>query len=184
MKFIDLYSCFAIPVFNVIEHFGISHDDPRGLTLTGGLPFFGGAGNNYSAHAIAEATRKCRADRGSYVIGANGGVMGKYASGIYSTEPADWSAIERFQEPETNEAGIPYSRRADAKFKVESYTINFSHDRIDTVFVGRDSKGERVCGNADMTHEPTRALFESGEPFGATLTVKQDERGRNIGRVA
>ena len=29
-----------------------------GLTLTGGLPFFGGAGNNYSAHAIAEAVQR------------------------------------------------------------------------------------------------------------------------------
>ena len=27
--------------------------DPTRLTLTGGLPFFGGAGNNYSMHAIA-----------------------------------------------------------------------------------------------------------------------------------
>ena len=50
---IDLYSCFPAPVFNVRDGLGIAPDDPRGLTLTGGLPFFGGAGNNYSMHAIA-----------------------------------------------------------------------------------------------------------------------------------
>ncbi len=53
----DLYSCFsrsrcspcATPV-------GWATDDPRGLTLTGGLPFFGGPGNSYSLHGIA---RRC-----------------------------------------------------------------------------------------------------------------------------
>ncbi|HEX4848178.1 MAG TPA: acetyl-CoA acetyltransferase, partial [Novosphingobium sp.] len=55
---IDLYSCFAIPVFNLLDAFSLDRDDPRGWTLTGGLPFFGGAGNNYSSHAIAEAVAR------------------------------------------------------------------------------------------------------------------------------
>jgi acetyl-CoA C-acetyltransferase len=42
----DLYSCFPVPVFNICDGMGIAPDDPRGLTQTGGLPFFGGAGNN------------------------------------------------------------------------------------------------------------------------------------------
>ncbi|HYY12686.1 MAG TPA: hypothetical protein VE781_17245, partial [Kineosporiaceae bacterium] len=50
----DLYSCFPIAVSAVADGLGIAADDPRGLTLTGGLPFFGGAGNNYSMHGIAE----------------------------------------------------------------------------------------------------------------------------------
>ncbi|HZZ89937.1 MAG TPA: acetyl-CoA acetyltransferase, partial [Caulobacteraceae bacterium] len=43
----DFYSCFPIAVFNICDALGLSPTDPRGLTLTGGLPFFGGAGNNY-----------------------------------------------------------------------------------------------------------------------------------------
>jgi hypothetical protein len=31
MRYIDFYSCFAIPVFNQCDHFGLSVDDPRGL---------------------------------------------------------------------------------------------------------------------------------------------------------
>ena len=54
----DLYSCFPVPVFNICDGIGIATDDPRGLTLTGGLPFFGGAGNNYSMHAIAETVAR------------------------------------------------------------------------------------------------------------------------------
>ena len=42
----DLYSCFPIPVFTVCDGMGLATDDVRGLTLTGGLPFFGGPGNN------------------------------------------------------------------------------------------------------------------------------------------
>ena len=42
------------------EALGIDGDDPRGLTLTGGLPYFGGPGNSYSLHAIAETVAEMR----------------------------------------------------------------------------------------------------------------------------
>ena len=61
---IDLYSCFPAPVFNVCDGLGLAADDKRGLTVTGGLPFFGGAGNNYSMHAIAETVARVRAQPG------------------------------------------------------------------------------------------------------------------------
>ncbi len=184
IRYLDFYSCFAIPVFNQIDHFGIAVDDPRGLTLTGGLPFFGGAGNNYSAHAICEAVERVRHDPGSFaLVGANGGWMSKYATGIYSTAPADWSANDRFQKlPEAGER-IRVGQGAFDEAVVETYTINHAKSGKDAVFLGRNQAGERVCGNADLTHEPTRALFEGGVPFGARLAVVQDERGRNIGRL-
>ena len=56
----DLYSCFPIAVLNICDGLGLSPTDPRGLTLTGGLPFFGGAGNNYSMHAVAETVARVR----------------------------------------------------------------------------------------------------------------------------
>ena len=72
---IDLYSCFPFPVFNICDGTGIAVDDPRGLTLTGGLPYFGGPGNNYSLHGIAEAVGQMRETPGKFaLIGANGGI--------------------------------------------------------------------------------------------------------------
>ncbi len=56
----DLYSCFPFPVFVICEALGIDGDDPRGLTLTGGLPYFGGPGNSYSLHGIAETVSEMR----------------------------------------------------------------------------------------------------------------------------
>lgn len=185
MAYLDFYSCFAIPVFNAIDHFGIAPDDPRGLTLTGGLPFFGGAGNNYSAHAICEAVDRVRSDRGSYaLVGANGGWMSKYSTGIYSTEPADWSGNDRFSKLAKATDAVPRGEGAFSSTTVESYTINHGKKGSVAIFIGRNDAGERVCGNADLSHGATRALFENGEPFGAKLNVTQDERGLNIGRLA
>ncbi|MEP5936719.1 MAG: acetyl-CoA acetyltransferase [Erythrobacter sp.] len=185
MRYLDFYSCFAIPVFNQMDHFDLASDDPRGLTLTGGLPFFGGAGNNYSAHAICEAVQMVRADKGAFaLVGANGGWMSKYATGIYSSQPADWSANDRFVKlPMADNAVAPGEGAFDSA-TVETYTINRSKKGSVAVFLGRDQDGKRVAGNADLTHEPTRALFEGGQPFGARLSVMRDEQGRNIGRVA
>lgn len=185
IAYLDFYSCFAIPVFNQCDRFGLAADDPRGLTLTGGLPFFGGAGNNYSAHAICEAVDRVRSDPGSYaLVGANGGWMSKYATGIYSTEPADWSGEPRFEKLAKATDGLPRSDEPFESATVESYTINHSKSGSDAVWIGRNAAGERVVGNADLTDEATRTAFEGGEPFGMKLTVTRDERGRNIGRVA
>ena len=184
IDFLDFYSCFAIPVFNQVDHFGLAPDDPRGLTLTGGLPFFGGAGNNYSAHAICEAVARVRGAKGTYaLVGANGGWMSKYATGIYSSAPADWSSADRV-------GCVPMAQdrvaRGDEPFEratVESYTINHGKTGSNAVFIGRDPAGRRVVGNADLSHDATREAFEGGEPFGVKLAVTRDTNGRDIGRI-
>jgi acetyl-CoA C-acetyltransferase len=184
MAYLDFYSCFAIPVFNQCDHFGLAIDDPRGLTLTGGLPFFGGAGNNYSAHAIAEAVQRVRADRGSYaLVGANGGWMSKYATGIYSVAPADWSANDRFALLPKASDKVPVAREPVEAAMVETYTINRGPKGAEAIFIGRSDAGERVVGNADLSDAATAEAFESGEPFGRRLSLMQDERGRTVGRV-
>lgn len=184
MRYLDLYSCFAIPVFNQCDHFGLSPDDPRGLTLTGGLPFFGGAGNNYSAHAIAEAVQRVRGDRGSFaLVGANGGGMSKYATGIYSTEPADWRGNDRFTVLPKATVKVPLAGGPVGAATVETYTINCGPKGVEAVVIGRSDAGERVVGNADLSDPATAAAFKSGAPFGRRLSLTQDERGRTIGRL-
>ena len=184
IDYLDFYSCFAIPVFNQIDYFGLSVDDPRGLTLTGGLPFFGGAGNNYSTHAIAEAVTCVRNHKGSYaLVGANGGWMSKYATGIYSTDAADWSGQDRFEKIPLANNGVKLSTQPFNSAVVESYTINHTKKSRDAVFIGRNSDGQRVCGNADLGDPATSKAFESGNPFGEQLTVMQTSNGLNIAQV-
>ena len=63
---VDLYSCFPVVVQMAAAELGLSVDDPgRPLTLTGGLTFGGGPGNNYTSHGIAHAIGALRRDPGA-----------------------------------------------------------------------------------------------------------------------
>jgi len=86
----DLYSCFPSAVQVAAEAIGLEVDDPRGVTVTGGLTLFGGPGNNYSLHAVAEMVAQLQADKGRHgMVTANGNYLTKHAVGIYSRDPGD-----------------------------------------------------------------------------------------------
>ena len=94
---IDLYSCFPVAVAIAAAEIGFADDDRRGLTLTGGLPYFGGAGNNYSLHAIVTAVARCRAAPSTFgFVFANGGFLTKSSLGVYSTAPTPgrWTRVD------------------------------------------------------------------------------------------
>ena len=85
----DLYSCFPSAVQFAAEALGIAHDDRRGLTVTGGLPYFGGPGNDYSTHAIATLTDRLRegTDDGLGLVTSVGWYVTKNALGLYGATP-------------------------------------------------------------------------------------------------
>lgn len=175
----DLYSCFAIAVFNICDGLGLAPDDPRGLTMTGGLPFFGGAGNNYSMHAIAEAAAALRARPGGRVlVGANGGVMSKYSAGVYSAEPRPFEIHDDAETQASLDAAgkAPVTRYpADgSEASVETYTV--TADRAGGragVIVGRLRDGSRTLA---VTADEDSLAFLAGEPFGGRFTVTSDGR--------
>ena len=85
---LDLYSCFASTLNLACDALGIDPRDPRGLTVTGGLPFSGGAGSDYMTHSIATMVEVLRRDPGS--IGMVSGVgmhLTKHVYAVYSTDP-------------------------------------------------------------------------------------------------
>ena len=55
---LDLYSCFASSVNLARDALGLGDDDTRALTVTGGLPYHGGAGSDYLSHSIATMARR------------------------------------------------------------------------------------------------------------------------------
>ncbi|MDH1182135.1 acetyl-CoA acetyltransferase, partial [Achromobacter mucicolens] len=90
VSFFDIYSCFPSAVQIACSELGLSLDDPRGFTVTGGLPYFGGPGNNYVTHAIAEMVQRVRSQPGSFgLVMANGGLVTKEAVGVFSTQRPD-----------------------------------------------------------------------------------------------
>lgn len=174
----DIYSCFPVAVFNFCDGTGVAPDDPRGLTLTGGLPYFGGPGNSYSLHGIAETVSRCRAQPGAFgLVAANGGIMSKYSVGIYSTEPAEWapddSAALRAQVAARPAAVV--TRQADGAATIETYTVRYDWPVRTGIIVGRlDADGSRFLA---LTEDPDLvALLSDGEPLGASITVRHNDK--------
>ena len=84
----DLYSCFASSVCFALDALGISEDDGRAVTQTGGLPYHGGPGSNYMTHALAAMVETLRGDPGSFGVTSGVGMhMQKHAYGVWSTDP-------------------------------------------------------------------------------------------------
>jgi acetyl-CoA C-acetyltransferase len=173
---IDLYSCFPAPVFNICDGLGLAAGDPRGLTLTGGLPFFGGPGNNYSMHAIAEAVQRARSAPGCYVlVGANGGVMTKYSAGVYSTHPAGWVPDDSadLQAEVDGWAAPEQARVADGPAVIETYTVKHGRDgRRTGIVIGRlDRDGRRFIARGD-DQDLLDLLTTAKEPVGQPVYVR------------
>jgi acetyl-CoA C-acetyltransferase len=85
---LDVYSCFGSSVNFARDALGLSTGDRRPLTVTGGLPYHGGAGSDYMAHSIATMADVLRRDPGSYGLVSGVGMhMTKHVYGIYSTVP-------------------------------------------------------------------------------------------------
>ena len=177
----DLYSCFPFPVYAVCDGSGLATDDARGLTLTGGLPYFGGPGNSYSLHGIAETVAEMRERPGKFgLVGANGGVMSKYSVGVYSTEPGDWRP-DRSKELQDDIAAlpkIPVTRNADGPGTIETYSVRYDWPVTTGVIIGRlDTDGSRFMALSE--DEDLVALMTGGDPIGAHIAVKSTEGGIN-----
>jgi len=173
---IDLYSCFPVAVFNICDGLGLAPDDRRGLTVTGGLPFFGGAGNNYSMHAIAETVQRARANPGGYgFVGANGGVMGKYSAGVYSTAPAPWPG-DGAGELQARIDGWPApagALAAGGPATIETYTVKHRRDGSRTgIVIGRlEADGRRFLARAD-DGEVLDLLASAEQPVGERVWAR------------
>ncbi|MCE9522715.1 MAG: acetyl-CoA acetyltransferase [Alphaproteobacteria bacterium] len=156
LSFIDLYSCFPSAVEIGCAELGLAEDDPRGLTVTGGLPYFGGAGNNYVMHSIVTMMEKVRAKPGSFgMVTANGWYVTKHALGIYSTTPVKGSW--KREDPKTYQRDIDgmahpqIEARPEGEGVVETYTV--MHDRGGPkmgIVIGRLSDGKRF-----LAHTPS-----------------------------
>lgn len=86
---LDLYSCFPSAVQIAAAAVGVAYDDARGLTVTGGLPYFGGPGNNYCTHSIAALAESLRGapERTLGMITGLGWFVTKHSVGVYGSTP-------------------------------------------------------------------------------------------------
>jgi acetyl-CoA C-acetyltransferase len=177
----DLYSCFPSAVEVACDALGIDIGDPRPLTVTGGLMRFGGPGNNYSLHAIAQMCEHLRAGGGQYgLVTANGGYLTKHAVGLYSTQPAAYAWSERDTGgPQAAVDALSYPQIAESPavgtLQVEAHAVPYRDgEPAHAIVVGRLDDGRRSVALAvdaqsiqaflDEDCVGRQGRFEPGEP--------------------
>lgn len=125
---LDLYSCFGSSVNFMRDALGIAPGDPRPLTVTGGLPYHGGAGSDYLTHAIAQMTCVLREDPGSYGLVTGVGMhMTKHVAAVYSTTPPSGSAAALIPDIVPPPATVPVVDGFEGDATVVAATV--VHDR-------------------------------------------------------
>jgi acetyl-CoA C-acetyltransferase len=181
---IDLYSCFASSVHLACDALGIQGDDRRGLTVTGGLPFAGGAGSNYMLHSIAAMVDVLRGDPGSLGLVSGVGMhMTKHAFGLYSTDPApiappNSAAVQAGLEHD--HPPMPITDTYAGSATVVSYTVAHGRDGAAEwgLVVGDLADGSRVYGkveDSDLMRE-----MEAREFVGETIELVADDQDVNL----
>lgn len=149
----DIYSCFPSAVQVACDAIGLAADDPRGVTLTGGLTMFGGPGNNYSLHGIAEMVSQLRRGAGRHgMVTANGNYLTKHAVGVYSTVPGEgaWPAAGRpdLQRELDQVATVPVAAKPQGQGVLEAHAVAFADGKpARGILLGRLDDGQRFIAN-------------------------------------
>ncbi len=184
---VDLYSCFPSVVQIAAGELGLPVDDPgRPLTVTGGMTFAGGPGNNYGTHAVASMVGALRADPGSRgLVTGLGWYATKHSVGVYGTDPpaATVTDLEASRLPEGTgveaAAGFAWAdpqaavgalpqcvpdADAEGEVTVETYSVAYgrtgSPERA--VVACRTPEGRRAWANVDDPDQLAVLVTEEG----------------------
>jgi acetyl-CoA C-acetyltransferase len=179
---IDLYSCFPCAVSVACEAFGIDEGEARPLTVTGGLPYFGGPGNAYSLFAIAEMVSRLRSETSAVgVVSANGGYLSKESIGIYSATPPGrpWLRVDsRHLTAQIRRQGVEVSSRPGGGGVIETFTVDYQKGRPVAGWVlGRmRESNQRFIALVHREDGETLQGLLSGEPIGRAVQVTAGEK--------
>lgn len=180
---VDLYSCFpCVPQIGAQE-LQVAGRPWGSLTLTGGLPYFGGPWNNYSMHAIATMVERLREDPDAHgLVYAIGMWLTKQSVGIYSGRPHPDGFTPRDAAPYTAQMMAEprpiFALQPEGPVTVETYSI--AHARSgepETGFVFARLADDRRC-LALVTDRAMLEWMETHEAVGARgrVWLTKDDR--------
>jgi acetyl-CoA C-acetyltransferase len=174
VAFVDLYSCFPVVVQMAARELGLPVDDPdRPLTLTGGLTFGGGPGNNYTSHGIAQAVGALRSAPGAAALVTGlGWYATKHSVGVYASRPPEHGGSRPFAWRDVQPAvdalpEVDVDPEATGPVTVETYTVTFDRD-------GAPERGILAC----RTTSGARAWANSADPDTLALLCREEGIGR------
>jgi acetyl-CoA C-acetyltransferase len=178
----DLYSCFPSAVQLALASLGLAGPDggdDRPITVTGGLAYAGGPGNNYVSHSIAAMVEACREDPGSVgMVTALGWYATKHSVGLYGTTPPPEAF--RAVDAATTQAAVDAGPRrepagaVDGTGTVEATSVAFDRDGTPTigilsVLLADGRRALANCTDADVLRAMCDDAWE-----GRTVTLRAE----------
>ncbi len=130
---LELYSCFPIAPRLSAATLGLDPATARPLTVTGGLPWFGGPGNNYVTHALAAMMTELRRNRAATgLVHGLGWSCTKHALAVLGGAPPsrgwrriDTREIQAWVDAQPRPALV---EEATGPATIESYTVVHGRD--------------------------------------------------------
>ena len=179
----DLYSCFGSSLNLARDALGLTANDVRPVTVTGGLPYHGGPGSGYMTHSIASMVRVLRDASDPAALGMTTGVgmaNTKHVAGIWSTargapRPPDTAAVDATLPPP-----VPIVERHDGPATVAAYSVVHERD-------GEPSWGVLVCDvpggrcYARLEDPETLRDAEVDELVGTTVMLRAEPHETPLG---
>ncbi len=177
----DLYSCFPSAVQIAMRALGLAGPDAgdsRPLTVTGGLAYAGGPGNNYVTHSIAAMVEACRNDPDSIgLVTALGWYVTKHSVGLYSSRPSN-GFIRVDPGPVQAAVDAAPSREIAGSYRgratVEATSVNVERDGspIHAIVSALAPDGRRVLAT---TRDPATMVSMTEEAWeGREVTITAD----------
>jgi acetyl-CoA C-acetyltransferase len=175
----DLYNCFPIAALLAKDALGLSESTVP--TITGGLPYFGGAGNNYSLHSICRMVEGIRgAPHKKGLVHSLSWYMSKYAVGIYSgVRPDTFARRDTDEYARTIDEEFPnvsVLERANGVFEIETYTVAMARDGRpeSAVIIARNEQHQRLFAHNNHDIALLKSMTTC-EPIGKKARVKFDD---------
>jgi acetyl-CoA C-acetyltransferase len=176
---LDLYSCFPCAVQMSATALGVDLEDrSRPPTVTGGLAFAGGPGNNYVTHSLATMAGRLRHRPGSIgLVTGLGWYATKHAVGLWGTTPP--AGGFRHVEPQDEVDALPQRAPAadvEGEATVETYTVVHDREGRPTLGILAVLDGEGRRGWANVTHAEALAELEVEEGCGRRVRLLPEGR--------
>lgn len=175
----DLYSCFPSSIRFACDALGLATDDPRGLTVTGGLPYAGGPASGYMTHSIASAYALLGEKPGRVLVTGVGMHMAKHDAAVWSSTSdagirnaaADPDTVQTQAESGQNRRPLLTAWKGPAK--VCAYTVAHGRDGAaqQGLVVLDTDEGRALARVHDLD---LLADAESRELVGQTVRVNTD----------
>jgi acetyl-CoA C-acetyltransferase len=182
----DFYSCFPVAVEMACEMLGLDQRDPRGFTVTGGLPYAGGPASAYTLHSLAAMMERLRDDPGSKgLVTGNGWYLTKHAASVWSSGPMPGDAPRAALPDPLPSAGMektpaPAVAQAAGRAVVETYTVLYDREGVPVrgIVLGRQADGQRFLANTAEDRSLLEA-FVAAEQVGREGTLSHRD-GSNV----